>query len=302
MGIIRPMTSYDFYYLRKVSGAMKNPRTRFNDILFLQEGEDYLFGYLESKVGPVDETRRRFIKGMMWGIGAVAAASVLDALRGLEVPVAGLTSYPSMLLVDSSGNPVKASTIQVNYPTIVLYEYPLTNEINFLLNLGDASNKPVEVPSSTVVVPQTGAKYTFPGGVGPYKSIVSYSAICQHLGCKPPEIHLYPPDEMKTGMAPPAFLPQDAIDAANKAGVPAVIHCDCHGSTYDPYHGASVLTGPTERPLPTTELKWDSSTDYLYAISSIGVPVYGHASTLTGGTPVSGTSSEVSSTINPFPS
>jgi Rieske Fe-S protein len=302
MGIIRPLSGADFYYLRKTSGAMKNPKTRFDDVRFLRQGEDYLFWYLESKVGPVDETRRRFIKGMMWGIGAIAAASVLDALRGLKVPVVGLTSYPKMLLVDSSGNPIKASTVQVNYPTIVLYEYPLQNEINFLLNLGDASGKPVAVPASTVTVPQTGSKYNFPGGVGPYKSIVSYSAICQHLGCKPPEIHFYPPDEMKTGMAPPAFLPTDAITAAQSAGVPAVIHCDCHGSTYDPYHGAAVLTGPTQRPLPTTVLEWDSSTDYLYATESVGVPVYGHSSTLTGGNPVSGSSTVVSKTINPFPS
>ncbi|MEM3851869.1 MAG: Rieske 2Fe-2S domain-containing protein [Methanomassiliicoccales archaeon] len=298
---IRPMTAADFYYLRKTSGAMKNPRTKFDDVRFLEEGEDYLFWYLQNKVGPVDQTRRKFLKGMMWGIGALAAASVLDAVRGLQVPIVGLTSYPTMLLVDSSGNAIKASSIQVNNPVIVLYEYPLQNEINFLFNLGDANGNPIEIAATTVTIPENSSKYSFPGGVGPHKSIVSYSAICQHLGCKPPEIHFYPPDEMKTGMAPPAFLPGDAISAANAAGVPAVIHCDCHGSTYDPYKGAAVLTGPTQRPLPTTVLTWDSSTDYLYATSSVGVPVYGHTSTLTGGTAVSGSSTAVSETINPFP-
>jgi len=299
--VISPMTLEDFYYLRKFSGAMKNPRTRFDDIRFLTEGEDYLYWYLNARVGDVDADRRKFIKGMMIGIGAAAAASVLDAVRGLNIPIVGATSYQKMLLVDSSGNPLKASTVPINNPVITLYEYPLTNEINFLLNLGDTNGTPVAVAEAVVTVPLTGEKYTFPGGVGPNKSVVSYSAICQHLGCKPPEIHLYPPHEMKTGMPPPAFLPSEALQAAQNAGVPAVIHCDCHGSTYDPFHGASVLTGPTQRPLPAVVLEWDSSTDYLYATKDVGVPVYGHPTTLEGGDAVSGTSTEVSGDINPFP-
>lgn len=294
------MSIEDFYYLSKTSGAMKNPRTRFSDEQFVRNGEDYLFRYLDSNVGRVDASRRKFIKGMVFGIGAAAVASALGAIRGLEVPIVGAKSYTKMLLVDSTGSPVKASTFTVNDPVIALYEYPLQNEINFILNLGDTNNNPVAVPPSDVTVPADGTKYKFPGGVGPGKSIVSYSAICQHLGCSPPEIHLYPPDEMKPGMPPPALLPPNAITAANSAGIPAVIHCDCHGSTYDPYHGASVLTGPTERPLPAVVLEWDSSTDSLYAVGDVGVPVYGHTNTLVGGTPVSGTSTGVTAKINPF--
>ncbi len=291
----------DFYFLRKTSGAMKNPKTKFNDVQFLEDGEGYLLPYLSSHVGPVDETRRKFIKGVIFGIGAVAAASVLDAVRGLQVPLAGGSSYVKMLLVDSSGAPIKASSITVNNPVIVLYEYPLVDEINFLFNLGDTSGNPIALASTSVTVPVDGSKYTFPGGVGAHKSIVSYSAICQHLGCKPPNIHFYPPSYMKTGMPPPAFLPSSAITAAQSANAPGVIHCDCHGSTYDPYHGASVLTGPTQRPLPFTILTWDSTTDQLYATGSTGVPVYGHTNTLTGGQALTGSSTEVSNSTNPFP-
>ncbi|MEM3330071.1 MAG: Rieske (2Fe-2S) protein, partial [Saccharolobus sp.] len=62
------------------------------------------------------------------------------------------------------------------------------------------------------------------------------------------------------------------------------IHCDCHGSSYDPYHGASVLTGPTVRPLPYVELYWDSNTDFLYAIgmNNNAPPILGHANNLEG--------------------
>ncbi len=298
---IAPMTLADFYYLRKTSGAMKNPRTRFSDELFVSEGEEYLFRYLTKNVGNVDESRRKFIKGMMWGIGAIAAGSVLDAVRGLQIPLIGAKSFAKMQLVDTSGNPIKASAIPVNEPVITLYEYPLENEINFVLNLGDSNNNPVAVAATDVKIPLTGATYKFPGGVGPKGSVVSYSAICQHLGCEPPEIHLYPPEYMNSNMAPPAFLPPAALQAAKAANLPAVIHCDCHGSTYDPYHGASVVTGPTQRPLPAMVLEWDSSTDYLYVSDAVGVPVYGHVSTLVGGEPVSGTSTQVSTTVNPFP-
>lgn len=296
-----PLGIEDFYYLRKVSGAMKNPRTKFDDISFVENGEDYLMPYLANNVGPVDETRRKFIKGVIFGIGAVAAASVLDAVRGLQVPLAGANSYVKMLLVDSKGNPVKASSIVVNDPVIVLYEYPLVDEINFLFNLGDTNGNPVALSATSVSIPENGSTYNFPGGVGANKSIVSYSAICQHLGCKPPNIHFYPPQYMKTGLPPPAYLPPDALAAAQKANLPGVIHCDCHGSTYDPYHGASVITGPTQRPLPMTVLEWDSSTDQLYATSSLGVPVYGHTNTLTGGQSLSGTSTQVANSTNPFP-
>ena len=77
------MSIEDYYYLSKTSGAMKNPRTRFNDELFVKNGEDYLFKYLDSNVGRIDDSRRKFIKGMIFGIGAAAVASALGAIRGL---------------------------------------------------------------------------------------------------------------------------------------------------------------------------------------------------------------------------
>jgi len=79
------------------------------------------------------------------------------------------------------------------------------------------------VPAGKVLVLATGSTYDFPGGVGPYKSIVAYSAICQHLGCQPPEIHFYPPEYMKVGMPAPADITATAILAAKRAGVPGVI-------------------------------------------------------------------------------
>jgi rieske iron-sulfur protein len=53
-------------------------------------------------------------------------------------------------------------------------------------------------------------------------SLVAYSAICTHLGCA-------------------------VFAGLNQNGE---INCPCHGSRYDPAHGAAVVGGPAPRPLP----------------------------------------------------
>src|SRR5918993_4841434 len=53
---------------------------------------------------------------------------------------------------------------------------------------------------------------------------VAYSAVCTHQGCKV------------------------AYQDGNLA-------CPCHGSTFDPANGASVVTGPATRPLPEIPVK-----------------------------------------------
>ncbi len=53
-------------------------------------------------------------------------------------------------------------------------------------------------------------------------AVVAYSAICTHLGCT-------------------------VSDRLNGQGD---IPCPCHGSIFDPAHGAAVVRGPAARPLP----------------------------------------------------
>ncbi|BBG24851.1 Rieske 2Fe-2S domain-containing protein [Sulfuracidifex tepidarius] len=263
-------------FVRELTIAIRTKN--FDPREFIRKGDSYLFNFAEKNTSGLDEGRRNFLKAMVIGVGVATVAGIVPGLRVLVPPnVSAVSAFPKSLLVDSSGNPIKASSLPVNSPIITIYYYPLSGEPNFLLNLGDSSGKPVSVPSYTVTVPQTGDKYTWPGGVGPNKSIVSYSAICQHLGCKPPFIHFYPPKYVTPSQinAPePDTLTAQAIANAKAANAPTIIHCDCHGSTYDPYHGAQPLTGPTQRPLPTTILEWDSSTDYLYALGSLGVGIY----------------------------
>ncbi|MEM3293589.1 MAG: Rieske 2Fe-2S domain-containing protein, partial [Metallosphaera sp.] len=274
----------DLVFAIKLLRKMRNPKTKFDEKEFIKNGRDYLFNYAEKNVGPLDPSRRAFLKGILIGIGAAAVLSAIPVISYLNQPQISLKEYPWIIIVDSTGQPIKASQIPVNNPEILLFQYPMQGDISFLLNLGDENDNPIQIPPTQVVIPENGKTYAFPGGVGPNKSIVAYSAICQHLGCIPPEIHFYPPKYMKTGLPTPNYLPSVALQAAQQANAPAVIHCDCHGSTYDPYHGASVLTGPTVRPLPYVELYWDSNTDFLYAIgmNNNAPPILGHANNLAG--------------------
>ncbi|MCL4345448.1 MAG: Rieske 2Fe-2S domain-containing protein [Candidatus Thermoplasmatota archaeon] len=222
---------------------------------------------------PPDASRRNFIKIM--GIVAVGAGALAFLRGGIQniIPPSGpvLSGFPSMKLVDATGKAISTNSLQVNNPEIVTFDYPLLNEPNFLLRLGDSNNKDVAINPVSVTIPLTGGKFTSPGGAGPYKSIVASSAICQHLGCIPPEIRYH---------------------TFTSASFDGKIHCDCHGSTYDPFEGFKVVTGPTQRPLPNVILSHEGSdpdSDEYYVKSLVGPVIYSHTSDLSGGNPLPST-------------
>ncbi len=235
----------------------------------------------------IDNNRRNFLKGLaLLSTLAIAGMGLDAAFRVLSPPPLGISSFPTLLLVDSNGNPIKASDLPINSPSVLQFNYPLQNTPNFLLNIGDSSGKPIAIQATEVTIPATGQKYTSFPGVGPNGSIVAYSAICQHLGCIFPELRFYP-----AGV--------ESVDVQGKT-FSGVIHCLCHGSTYDPVNGAAVLTGPTTHPLPQVKLIWHSSTDELYASLMVGPTIYGRQSDLIGETPISGNTTEVVNVGNPF--
>ncbi|MCI4363075.1 MAG: Rieske 2Fe-2S domain-containing protein [Thermoplasmata archaeon] len=200
----------------------------------------------------VDEAKRSTLKlALIGGVLALGGAGVASFLRFAVPPPAGAASYPKVQLLYDDGTPVLAS--KYRHPStstdLIVFNYPLDNEPNLLLNLPSAA----------------------PGGVGPSQSLIAFSAVCQHLGCAPPFISYYPPG---------------ACGSFN--GGQAFIHCVCHGSTFNPAvqapgGGAAILTGPTQAPLPQVLLFWDPSTDELFAVGATGPAVKGHSSTLVGG-------------------
>ncbi len=84
------------------------------------------------------------------------------------------------------------------------------------------------------------------GGAGPKRSLVAYSALCQHMGC------------------PVNF------DARTGHFV-----CPCHASRFDPARNGDALEGPSTRGLPRIHLRVDG--DAVYAVGVADGLVYGRA-------------------------
>lgn len=153
--------------------------------------------------------------------------------------------YERARLLDAGGTPLRARTLvaQRNY----VFFYPFQATPCFLLNLG----KPA-LPTQTAA---TGDAHAWPGGVGPERSVVAYSAICSHQLTYPTrEISFISFRTGKTG--------------ANRHA--DVIHCCSEHSQYDPAQGARVLAGPAPRPLAAVMLEHDAKTDGLYATGILG--------------------------------
>jgi Rieske Fe-S protein len=229
--------------------------------------------------------RRKFLKivgtaGLVAAVGGSAPPLLTLAMPRIPQPAA--PNPPRSKLVWSDGSPVKASELEVNRAYV--FSYPMQDTPAILINVGDEKGDPVAIPPMKVpmmMVPLgtapekpsqksieelrragRGAFYDFPGGVGPSKSIVAYSAVCQHFACTYPQVNFYPP-----GSAPR----QPPFEAARGS----VIFCRCHASVYDPYRAAAVLRGPAQRPLPFIVLEWDPGTDELYANGIVGNVITG---------------------------
>ena len=121
----------------------------------------------------------------------------------------------------SSGEPLKASSLKplTNY----VFHYPFVATPVFLLDLGKPATPQIaEHARSETAIP-------WPGGVGPQRSIVAYSAICAHK-------LVYPTRDV-------SFISFRKTRA--QSGVQdGLIHCCAEHSQYDPARGAAGAVGP----------------------------------------------------------
>lgn len=202
--------------------------------------------------GDVDETRRTFIKGAAFSVGALlfGGVSIERFFSPRSRSSSVMSSYPKAILVDTQGNPIKvsqipsATTSSSNYP-IISFNYPLQDEPNILLRLH-------------------GVKIPGPGTIYDGRdSIIALSGICQHLGCTVPLLDYHPHES----------IPFEAnLIGYTEANWPqyGLLYCKCHGSQYDPTKGADNLynSGPAPSPanhsLPQVLLETDSD-GYVYA-------------------------------------
>jgi arsenite oxidase small subunit len=162
-------------------------------------------------------SRRSLIAaGAVGTVGAVAGATAADAKS---------RSYPSLRVI-------ALDRLKVNRAHT--FDYPLRGDTSVLIDFGRR----------------------VPGGVGPKRSIVAYSAQCQHMGC--------------------------AVAYRRKQ---RELFCPCHQSRYDPERLGSIIQGVATRPLPKIRLQVRNG-----AVFAVGVDglIYGRRSNLAPGKKVGG--------------
>lgn len=190
--------------------------------------------------------RREFVEVCALGAGSLAATLSGTAWAADASPRA----YGRVLLVDEQGQPLKAANLkaQLNY----VFHYPFEATPVFLLDLGKAA-----LPTSLRTRGQQ--TYQWPGGVGPRRSLVAFSAICAHK-------LVYPTKELSFI----SFRKGAAINPQTPDKGSDLIHCCADHSQYDPARGAQVLGGPAEQPLCAVLLEHDTKTDTLTATGTLG--------------------------------
>jgi Rieske Fe-S protein len=156
--------------------------------------------------------------------------------------------YARSRLLLTPGAPVRASTLASgrNY----IFHYPFEGTPCFLIDLGKPTLQKVALRT------ESGAAYEWPGGVGPQRSIVAYSAICSHR-------LTYPTRQI-------SFISYRDTSSASLISRPNTIHCCSEHSQYDPASGARVLKGPAPQPLSAILLEYEPASDGLYALGTLG--------------------------------
>ena len=190
--------------------------------------------------------RRGFLR-VCAGCAAFGAATA-DGAAGEAQP----RVYSRVRLVDDKRQPLRATTLAVgrNY----IFHYPFQGTPCFLINLGKPTARNVSLKTDS------GAAYAWPGGVGPNNAIVAYSAICTHR-------MTYPTRQI-------SFISYRERSSAGAAARMNTIHCCSEHSEYDPASGARVLAGPAPQPLPAIVLEYDSASDGLTAVGTLGGDLY----------------------------
>jgi arsenite oxidase small subunit len=158
---------------------------------------------------------------------AAGAAGTVATAAGATVAEAKSRSYPRVRVIS-------LSRLKVNraHP----FDYPLKGQSNLLLDLGHA----------------------VPAGVGPKKSIVAFSSLCQHMGCAV------------------------GYDRGRRELV-----CPCHQSRYDPERSGAIIQGVATRALPRVHLEVRSGAVYAVAVDGL---IYGYRTNLAPGKKVGGAS------------
>jgi arsenite oxidase small subunit len=160
--------------------------------------------------------RSLLVSAAAGGVAAAAAAAPAEAKS---------RSYPRLRVIS-------LDKLKVNRAHT--FDYPLKGQSSVVIDMGTR----------------------VPGGVGPKRSIVAYSALCQHMGC------------------PVAYRQKQRE-----------LFCPCHQSRYDPEREGSIIQGVATRPLPRILLQVRNGAVYAVGVNGL---IYGRRSNLVSGKKVGG--------------
>jgi arsenite oxidase small subunit len=154
--------------------------------------------------------------------------------------------YTRSLLVDEHGTAIRPGALapETNY----VFHYPFASTPCFLLRLA------APVSAVPALRRERGEPYAPPAGIGPARSVVSFSAICAHKLA-------YPTRDV-------SFIRYQQSPSATSSG--HVIHCCADHSVYDPTAGARVVAGPAPQPLAAIALEYDATRDEIAATGTVG--------------------------------
>ncbi len=190
--------------------------------------------------------RRDFIK-VCTAVALAPPSFITGILRAEET---SFKPYKKALLVKENGEPIRPEDVSPLKEYIFFYPYRSTPCL--LMDL-DSEVKPVKVKA------KNGESYMWPGGVGPKRSIVAFSAICSH------QLSYPTPDQTFIN-----YYPKGKV--AKVAGRDRVIQCCAHMSAFDPARGGEVIGGPAPFPLTAIVLSYEDGK--IYALGTLGREVY----------------------------
>ena len=194
--------------------------------------------------------RREFVKLCASAVAGVNASPELLAAGKRE-----LHFYERVALIDlNSQKPMRASSLEVG--ETYLFHYPFVSTPCFLIDLG----RPVT--SQENLETHDGDRYYWPGGVGPNRSVVAFSAICAHKMSHPSQSVSF----INYRRGTTSYRDHDE-KVVQDAGV---IYCCSEKSVYDPALGGQVLGGPAPQPLAAIALDYVEAEDSFYATATIG--------------------------------
>ncbi len=180
-----------------------------------------------------DRSRRGFMKAC----GATLAA-LAGAAAGAPVLAGPRQAFARAELVDGHGRPLTFEDLPKEQAFV--FHYPYESTPCFLIKLRSATSGPVSLET------ENGQRYRWAGGVGPDRSVVSFSAICAHRLTHPTRAVSFIGYRSRPGR----------LSGQSDAPIPegGVIQCCSEHSIYDPAHGARVVSGPAPQPLAAVEL------------------------------------------------